>query len=283
MEEADENFPEFDTTSSSIRSKLRAILEDLNQSQDSPVWESSDPDVTKFLIGLINDQRDKFSNPFQLADNIKRELVRKAEDTGARALSWDLSQFDKVGGRGTIRSVWNNLKSDNLVGGKKRCLSKDSSDSDDPKKPRLSLNLSGTCEMINNIELEEEVNEKLILSFSLSGDREEVGELNEYEDAQEVPSSVEEHGNSDWYVLSDSDSIPPLASTEPPSSDEEYNVGNSDSGMVEEERGNVTNLCRSRKRHIIREGVITETGPFLPVSLGFSMMRSEELKESALD
>ena len=78
------------------------------------------------------------------------------------------------------------------------------------------------------------------------------------------------------YVLSDSDSIPPLASTEPPSSHEEFNVGNSDSGMVEEERGNVTNLCRSRKRHIIREGVITETGPFLPVSLGFSMMRSED-------
>ena len=46
----DDQLLEFDTTSSSILSKLRGILDGLNHDSDEPEWDSSDPDVTKFLI-----------------------------------------------------------------------------------------------------------------------------------------------------------------------------------------------------------------------------------------
>ena len=113
---------EFDTTSSSILSELRAILEDLNEGDASADWNGSDPDVTKFLLGLVGTPEEKFSSPFQLSDNVRRGLIERAEQAGSRALSWNLSQFDSIGGKGTIRSVWKSLKSEDLVGGRKRAM-----------------------------------------------------------------------------------------------------------------------------------------------------------------
>ena len=56
------------------------------------------------------------------------------------------------------------------------------------------------------------------------------------------------------------DSIPPLMSTEPPSSDDEYGLGHDfDSGMIGEEIGNVTNLCTRRRYHVIRRGIYNLT------------------------
>ena len=160
-----ENMPEFDTTSSSIMSELRAILEEYNQNQSSPQWDSSDPDVTGFLVGLLGEQNDKLSTAFEVSDMIRNELVERAERTGARALSWDLSSFNKVGGSGTITSVWRRLKSDSLVRGCKRSLSLDSNEtSDSPKKLKISLDLSGTCDLINNIELSREEEASLVAS-----------------------------------------------------------------------------------------------------------------------
>ena len=134
-------------------SELRGILDGLNNDCDEPVWDSSDPDVTRFLIGLINDPSEKFANPFQMSESVRRELVARAEESGARALSWNQSDFDKVGGKGMIRRVWNSLKSDGQVCGTKRSISVDSDEGDEHKKFKLSLNLSGTCDLIDNIEL----------------------------------------------------------------------------------------------------------------------------------
>ena len=114
---------EFESLDSSILSELRVMLSDLSNPQGSPVWEGSDPDITRFLVGLVGDDVEKLSNPFELANSVRRELVSRAEEAGARALAWDLSQFDKVGGKGTVIAVWNKLKSENRVGGLKRQLS----------------------------------------------------------------------------------------------------------------------------------------------------------------
>ena len=58
MREA-ETHPEFDTTSSSILSELRAILADLNQSPESEGWEGSDPNLTSILVNLVGEPERK--------------------------------------------------------------------------------------------------------------------------------------------------------------------------------------------------------------------------------
>ena len=137
---------EFESLSSSVLSDLQVILNDLNNPADSPTWDSSDPDMTCFLLGLIgdNDER-KFSSTFEIAENVRRELVARAERAGTRALSWDITQFDRVGGRGTIRNVWNRLKSDERTGGRKRSHSTLSEEESlEKKKCKISLNISDT-------------------------------------------------------------------------------------------------------------------------------------------
>ena len=135
--------PEFDTTSSSILSELRAILADLNQSPESEGWEGSDPNLTSMLVNLVGDPEEKIPNPFLMSDRVRNELVARAEQAGARAMSWDMTQFDKIGGRGTLTTVWNRLKGCGLVGGVKRPASDSSTEGEDSKKLKISLNISG--------------------------------------------------------------------------------------------------------------------------------------------
>ena len=59
----------------------------MNQSVESQNWDSSEPDMTSFILSLVGDFDGKLSNPFQLSDNIKKELILMAERTGARALA----------------------------------------------------------------------------------------------------------------------------------------------------------------------------------------------------
>ena len=47
-------------------------------------------------------------------------------------------------------------------------------------------------------------------------------------------------------------------------------------GMSDRNVGNVTDLCRRRKLPTVSQGVITETGPFIPVSLGFWNVESDD-------
>ena len=62
----------------------------------------------------------KLSTPFQLADRVHRELMRRAEVNGSRSIDWDLQSFDRVGGRGTLRRVWDRLKGEKRIRGRKR-------------------------------------------------------------------------------------------------------------------------------------------------------------------
>ena len=81
----------------------------------------------------------------ELAETLRREMVARAENAGSRALSWDISQFDKIGGKGTITSVWNMLKSDERVSGQKRPHSSTNEEEEsDMKKLKMSLNISDT-------------------------------------------------------------------------------------------------------------------------------------------
>ena len=291
-----DNMPEFDTTSSSILSEIRPILDENNIDQISPRWESSDPDVTGAILGLLGENPEKISNPFQLSDRIRNELIDRAERTGARALLWDLPTFNDVGGRGTITSVWNRLKSNSFVRGCKRVRSSDGSEvSDESKKLKISLDVSGTCDMINNIELSQDGNVDLVMS-----DVEDGGIREEHLSEAEVSFGPQEEAESleieaigvegladQWHSESYSDmmnvsghsSMPRLATSESESSYDFYESSTQDSGMIEELAGNVTNLCRPRSIVTVDRGVVTETGPQIPISLGLSGRVSSDWEE----
>ena len=81
-------------------------------------------------------------------------MIRRSEETGTRALNWSLSSFDKIGGANTLRSVWAKLKSNSRVKGRKRPASSSSNPADgNRKKSRVSLNLSSTCDRLDEINL----------------------------------------------------------------------------------------------------------------------------------
>ena len=130
------------------------------------------------MLGLIGEQNKKFSSPFEVSEKVKQEHISRAEQSGARAISWNQPSFERLGGRGTITSIWNKLKSNEAVGGRKRSLSLSESsccgEEGSRKKCKLSLNISGTCERIENIELAIEEDESLAVSdYEESSGREE--------------------------------------------------------------------------------------------------------------
>ena len=305
---------EFESLDSSVLSELHVILNDLNSPQVSPDWDSSDPDVTRLLLGLMGETGEKISNPFDLAENVRRELVARAERAGTRALSWDFSHFDKVGGKGTVMSMWRRLKSDERVGGKKRSMSSVSDEeATERKKLKLSLNISDTCNKIQEIELSLQAEKSAVLSIldysreesDLDGSRkdgysDEDVEILQARDLFQVSigGGAESNGNqfaafnyssidemvvglqvseSESYMSSDNllltsgtDSVPDLATTESLSSDDDEVDTDRDSGISDRQIGNVTDLCRQRRVRQVRTGIVTETGPYIPVSLGFS-------------
>ena len=103
----------------------------------------------------------------------------------------------------------------------------------------------------------------------------ETGSESRESDVSENILMLEENGRdiesdmSDRMFLStDSDSIPRLTPSEESSSDETTET-DQDSGVSDRNVGNVTNLCRRRLPQTVEAGVVTETGPFIPVTLGF--------------
>ena len=227
--------PQFDTLTSSIEEELRAILSDIDSNSD-PEWpDLSDPDLESAIIDLIGPLKEKISTPFQLTDKIKRELIRRAEQTGGRALDWSMNTFNKVGGKGTLRSIWNRLKSCHLVSGRKRrCGSQGLNGRE--KKRKECLNVSATCTRI--IEL---------LLDSLP------------EDERRASRSSERREEVD---INTSDSLSDLTSSSLSSG--------SDSGMSTT-IGQVTNLCGDRRPELeVPSGVVTRTDLYMPVTLGFS-------------
>ena len=82
---------------------------------DSPPTDNS-PQLSPLNLSIKS-----MPNTIHLSEtnNVRRELVSRAEQAGTRALAWNLYHFDRVGVRGTDISVWNNLKADERVGGKK--------------------------------------------------------------------------------------------------------------------------------------------------------------------
>ena len=100
-----EELPSFESITSSIEAEMREILSELDNSSE-PDWpDLSDPDLEGAIINLMGPREGKLCTPFQLTDKIKRELVRRAKQTGVRALDWTMSTFNKVGDVGTLRAV----------------------------------------------------------------------------------------------------------------------------------------------------------------------------------
>ena len=88
---------EFESMSSGVRSEIMRMMSDISVNNQSNGLESSqDPQVEEVILGLITPD-ETYNNPFQVAENIRRELVRQAEESGRRALEWNLNTFDTVG------------------------------------------------------------------------------------------------------------------------------------------------------------------------------------------
>ena len=103
-------------------------------------------------------ERDKsFSNPFALSDHVQQVLRDQAEQAGSRAIDWNMSLFDWVGGPNTLRTVWASLKSeDRTVGVKRDAETSDETDSDSDstsstKRARRSLGISSTCDKLEAV------------------------------------------------------------------------------------------------------------------------------------
>ena len=73
---------EFDSLSSSVNEQLRRMLANLGENE---LNSSQDPDMVDVIMGLIT-QDEEFNNPFQVVENIKREMVRQAEVSGGKAM-----------------------------------------------------------------------------------------------------------------------------------------------------------------------------------------------------
>ena len=102
--------PDFESMDSSILSELRLIMNELSGSSSSMAFDESDPDLTGVLAGLVGDEGHRVSSAFQMSERLKQELISRAEQAGSRALEWNSSQLNKIGGSDTIRSVWRRLK-----------------------------------------------------------------------------------------------------------------------------------------------------------------------------
>ena len=109
-----------------------------------------------FILGLVAGE-ERFNNPFQVSDNIRREMIRQAEVSGSRALDWRLSSFNEIGGPNTLRRVWASLKGNGRVVGKKRQAEENEMEDDinlNPgaaKKHKKSSNVSSTCDRLGSI------------------------------------------------------------------------------------------------------------------------------------
>ena len=333
---------EFETLSSSVLEEMKLLLSDSSGTQESVKWDGSDPNITRFLIGLAGDDESKITNPFDLADRVRREMIARAEETGARALDWDVSQFDKIGGRGTMVSVWKDLKSDERIGGRKRGRSWSSCESEiDKKKAKVSLNMSSTCSRMAELELSADREASLSASTldssrsstdqenrrlfqvpdidrlsSVGSDRSsvldrELREMNWFEDNGHYLSSqpsnfsdltqsviwsenednelnssreINEFENDGLYLSSQLSSLPDLTESDAWSDDEDNEASSGrDSGVSDSMGGNITNLCRNHRDYSVRRGIITETGPVIPVSLGISNGESDGSWEEVLD
>ena len=116
--------------------------------------------------------------------------------------------------------------------------------------------------------------------------------MNEYEQGDDngssgslLESSVFESDDNLLFMGSSMDSLPLLASPEFQSDDWTSNGGSSgiDSGVIEEAGGGVSNLCRRRPSQVVGTGLVTETGPVIPVTLGFSLENEEGEWEEIFD
>ena len=150
----------FDSLSPGFNDHLRKFLEKYDCPATSPngtetQWgSSSDSSIEGAIVGLV-DPESSYNNPFQLTDEITREVVRRTASSGERALDWSLNSFDMVGGENTLRSVWAKLKSKHRVKGNKRAAeSHDSTSDDDIKRCKRSLNISSTCIDLGNINIQ---------------------------------------------------------------------------------------------------------------------------------
>ena len=161
-------------------------------------WKDSSDPVIESVIMSLTEREAMFSNPFELADHIREALVNQAEQSGSRALSWTLGDFDRIGGKNTLRTIWDNLKFERRVIGVKRKMS-DNGEEEESKRLCRSLDLSGTCGRLSEIQLRSDSSETLseecskLRESSLSGSEVNVSLLlEETDNREEVERILEE-------------------------------------------------------------------------------------------
>ena len=199
-------------------------------------------------------------------------MIRRSEETGTRALNWSLRSFDKIGRANTLRSVWAKLKSNSRVKGRKRPASSSSNPADgNRKKSRVSLNLSSTCDRLDEINLCTSTSigcASAMSSPNMFGIPRERSNniLNASISASDACESDRNNGQEpgDSYDNT-SDSMPGLALPSP-------ETLSSDSGRSDTWHftGGIIRGTRSVEVRDIECGTVTETGPCRCITNGFT-------------
>ena len=142
----------YDSNVNTVKSTKRDLPAKYDESDDS--WKNTtDPDFEQVIIGLL-DREKLFCNPFQLSRHVQEMLAAQASQAAARAITWSMVDFERVGGNGTLRTVWNALKDENRVKGLKRPHSEgDAEENKEEKQMCCSLDLSGTCHRLQLIDI----------------------------------------------------------------------------------------------------------------------------------
>ena len=93
---------DFDIWSSGTEERVLSILERVegDVSEQDEWTEDSCPTFESIVLGLVSD-KETFSNPFELTNEVKRQMMLSGEQAAASAREWNLNRFDHVGGRNT--------------------------------------------------------------------------------------------------------------------------------------------------------------------------------------
>ena len=213
------------------------------------------------MILSLTDRRMKFSTPFELSEHIENMLKAQASQAGARALSWRLSDFDRVGGKNTLRMIWSSLKSELRVEGRKRKILEDDEDPNtelgccgSSKRMCMSLDLSGTCSKMEGLGLGLDTSSSycsVLRTSSESGSSLNVSRLlEETDDRGEVERLIREAGE---LLVEIREEFPEIVSSS------ESSALDSDSGTSEVQWGGVETAP-----------VLGPNGRLVPVTVGES-------------
>ena len=99
-----------------VRENGRGLTHSQSSISSSSSGMSSDLEVEKEIINML-DQEKVYSTPYQIDEEIVRQVVRRTESASERSLRWGANE---LGGLGTLKKIWLSMKNSERLRGVKR-------------------------------------------------------------------------------------------------------------------------------------------------------------------